>query len=201
MVFFLTASQNGGCNVCPSKEQFKFILGIVNNVHCKLYILSPFFMPSHASISGGLSSFKKFSPLTRNVKPPMTVLSVSLVYYQNKTISDEGITVDFWIIKAHTSNSSSNSWGSSNSWQSSNSWGSSNSSLKSVLSFEMIIKFFQAHKTHRSILKTSWKNLWSIEGILRTSENSWEHLKTSLEHLKRFDIILRKNVRTGGGYA
>ena len=44
----------------------------------------PFFMPSQASISGGLSSFKKFSPLTRNVKPPMTVLSASLVYYQNK---------------------------------------------------------------------------------------------------------------------
>ena len=104
----------------------------------------------------------------------------------------------------------------------------------------MIIKFHQAHKTHRSTLKTSWKNpvntmrtsrehlenikrtstkylekiqkhlwssvtsvkiwellstsrthrisieyLWSIEDILKTSENSWEHLKTS-------DIIPRK---------
>ena len=28
----------------------------------------------------------------------------------NKTISDGGITVDFWIIKVHTSNWSSNSW-------------------------------------------------------------------------------------------
>jgi len=37
----------------------------------------------------------------------------------NKTISDGGITVDFWIIKVHTSSNSlrsSNSWGSSNSW-------------------------------------------------------------------------------------
>ena len=33
----------------------------------------------------------------------------------NKTIGDEGITVDFSIIKVHTSNWSSNSWGSSNS--------------------------------------------------------------------------------------
>ena len=34
----------------------------------------------------------------------------------NKTISDGGITVDFWFIKVYTSNWSSNSWGSSNSW-------------------------------------------------------------------------------------
>ena len=34
----------------------------------------------------------------------------------NKTISDGGITIDFWIIKVHTSNWSSNSWESSNSW-------------------------------------------------------------------------------------
>ena len=34
----------------------------------------------------------------------------------NKTISDGGLTVDFWIIKVHTSIWSSNSWGSSNSW-------------------------------------------------------------------------------------
>ena len=33
----------------------------------------------------------------------------------NKTISDGGITVNFWIIKVHTSNWSSNSWRSSNS--------------------------------------------------------------------------------------
>ena len=45
---------------------------------------------------------------------------------QNNTIGDGGITVDFWIIKVHTSNWSSNSWGSSNNWGSSNSWGSSN---------------------------------------------------------------------------
>ena len=32
------------------------------------------------------------------------------------------ITVDFWIIKVHTSNWSSNSWGSSHSWGSTNSW-------------------------------------------------------------------------------
>ena len=43
----------------------------------------------------------------------------------NKTISDGGITVDFSIIKVHTINWSSNSWGSSNTWESSNSscWG------------------------------------------------------------------------------
>ena len=41
---------------------------------------------------------------------------------KNKAISDGGITVDFWIIKVHTSNWSLNSWGSSNSWVSSNSW-------------------------------------------------------------------------------
>ena len=47
---------------------------------------------------------------------------------KNKIISDGGITVDFSIIKVHTSNWSSNSWGSLNSWGSSNTWGSSNSS-------------------------------------------------------------------------
>ena len=38
----------------------------------------------------------------------------------NKTIGDGGITVDFSIIKVHTSNWPSNSWGSSNTWGSSN---------------------------------------------------------------------------------
>ena len=32
---------------------------------------------------------------------------------EHKTISDGGITIDFWLIKVHTSNGSSNSWGSS----------------------------------------------------------------------------------------
>ena len=45
----------------------------------------------------------------------------------NKTISDGGITVDFWFTKVHTSNWSPNSWRSSNSWGSLNSWRSSNS--------------------------------------------------------------------------
>ena len=67
---------------------------------------------------------------------------------KNKTIRDEGITVDFWIIKVHTSNLSSNNWGSSNGWGSSDSWGSSNSWDHQIvgdhrvpldLSFEMII--------------------------------------------------------------
>ena len=40
----------------------------------------------------------------------------------NKTISDGGITVDFCIIKVHTSNWSSDSCGSGNSWGSSNRW-------------------------------------------------------------------------------
>ena len=40
----------------------------------------------------------------------------------NKTIRDGGITVDFWIVKVHTSNWSSNSWGSSNNGGSSYSW-------------------------------------------------------------------------------
>ena len=37
--------------------------------------------------------------------------------HTNKTIGDEGITVDFWTIKVHTPNWPSNSWGSSNSWE------------------------------------------------------------------------------------
>ena len=40
------------------------------------------------------------------------------ILINNRTISD----VDFWFIKVHTSNWSSNSWRSSNSWGSSNSW-------------------------------------------------------------------------------
>ena len=46
---------------------------------------------------------------------------------ENKTISDGGITVDFWFIKVYTSNWSSNNRGTSNSWGSSNTSGSSNS--------------------------------------------------------------------------
>ena len=42
---------------------------------------------------------------------------------KNKAISDGGITVDIWIIKVHTSNRSSNSWGSSNSWDHQIAWG------------------------------------------------------------------------------
>ena len=38
---------------------------------------------------------------------------------------------------------------------------------------------------------------WSIEVILRKSENSWERLKTSMEHLKTSDIILRKCLHRG----
>ena len=45
-----------------------------------------------------------------------------LLTEQNKTISDGGITVYFWIVKVQTSNRSSNSWGSLNSWGSSNNW-------------------------------------------------------------------------------
>ena len=72
---------------------------------------------------------------------------------------------------------------------------------QSILSFEMIIKFHQAHKTHRSILKTSWKN---PANILRTSRKhqediyriSRENPKTSViiwkhkEHLKTSEHIL-----------
>ena len=52
------------------------------------------------------------------------------------------ITVDFWIIKVHTSNWSSNSWGSSNGWGSSNSWDHrivGDHRVPLDLSFEMII--------------------------------------------------------------
>ena len=47
----------------------------------------------------------------------------------------------------------------------------------------MIIKFHQAHKTHRSILKTSWKN---PANILRTSREHLENIKrTSIEYLEK----------------
>ena len=38
---------------------------------------------------------------------------------------------------------------------------------------------------------------YTIEVILRKSENSWERLKTSMEHLKTSDIILRKCLHSG----
>ena len=44
------------------------------------------------------------------------ILSFIRTTEQNKTISDGGITVYFWIVKVQTSNWSSNSWGSSNNW-------------------------------------------------------------------------------------
>ena len=47
----------------------------------------------------------------------------------------------------------------------------------------MIIKFHQAHKTHRSILKTSWKN---PANILRTSREHLENIKrASIEYLEK----------------
>ena len=60
------------------------------------------------------------------------------------------------------------------------------------LSFEMIIKFHQAHKTHRSILKTFWKNpanIWRTSGehpenIKRTSTEYLEKSKNICDHLK-----------------
>ena len=52
-----------------------------------------------------------------------------------------------------------------------------------VLTFEMIIKFHQAHKTHRSIMKTSWKN---PANILRTSREHLENIKrTPIEYLEK----------------
>ena len=62
--------------------------------------------------------------IARNVATPefCGVGTRQLTNTYNKTISDGGITVDFWIIKVHTSYRSSNSWGSSNGWGSSNSW-------------------------------------------------------------------------------
>ena len=44
------------------------------------------------------------------------ILSFIRTTEQNKTTSDGGITVYFWIVKVQTSNRSSNSWGSSNNW-------------------------------------------------------------------------------------
>ena len=93
------------------------------------------------------------------LQPKKWVLYIVYSGKSNKTISDGGITVNFLIIKVHTSNWSSNSWGSSKSWGSSNCWDGEHQiplyHYKSILSFEMIIKFHQAHKTHKSILKTS----------------------------------------------
>ena len=55
----------------------------------------------------------------------------------------------------------------------------------------MIIKFHQAHKTHRSILKTSWKN---PANILRTSREHLENIKrTSIECLEKIQKHLRSS--------
>ena len=54
------------------------------------------------------------------LQPKKWVLYIVYSGKSNKTISDGGITVNFLIIKVHTSNWSSNSWGSSKSWGSSN---------------------------------------------------------------------------------
>ena len=79
----------------------------------------------------------------------------------NKTISDGGIIVSLGYF---------NSWGSTSSF----------GSLKFRLPFEMIIKFHQAHMTHQSILKTSWKNPANIP---RTSIEHLENIKrTSIKY-------------------
>ena len=44
--------------------------------------------------------------------PLRSLFRISDKFSEKNTIGDEGITVDFWIIKVHTSNWSSNSWGS-----------------------------------------------------------------------------------------
>ena len=47
---------------------------------------------------------------------PRSLRQIQWKQKKNKTISDGGITADFWFIKVHTSNWSSNIWGSSNTW-------------------------------------------------------------------------------------
>ena len=103
-----------------------------------------------------------------------------------------------------------------------NSWGSLSSfgSLKFILSFEMIITFHQAHKIHRIILKTSWKNPGKIlgtsrehlENIKRTckeylekiqkhlwsSENICKHLRTSEHILNTSENLYRISVINWG---
>ena len=49
--------------------------------------------------------------------------------------------------------------------------------IKVILSFAIIIKFHQVHKTHRSIQKTSWKN---PANILRTSRKHQEDQKAAV---------------------
>ena len=72
-----------------------------------------------------------------------------MVFKQNKTISDGGITVDPWFIKVHTSNRSSNNWGSSNSWGSSNTWGLL--AAAGIIEYLGIIGFFWIFKVHTFI--------------------------------------------------
>ena len=104
-------------------------------------------------------------------------------FNQNKTIGDGRITVEFWIIKVHTSNSnwSSNSWGSTNSWGSSNSWVSSNSWDHRIagdhqnpldhLSPYLHLKL-SSNSTRPTIpIGASWKHPGKI------LQTSWEHLE------------------------
>ena len=71
-----------------------------------------------------------------------------------------------------------------------NSWGSLSSfgSLKFILSFEMIITFHQAHKIHRIILKTSWKNPANILGTSR------EHLENIKMTFIEYQEEIQKNI-------
>ena len=79
--------------------------------------------------------------------------------------------------------------GSSNTQKSSSSFGLS----KSILSFEMIVKFHQAHKTHRSILKTSWKN---PANILRTSRKHHEDIYRISRQNPKTSVIICENLGT-----
>ena len=99
----------------------------------------------------------------------------------NKTISDGGIAVDFSIIKVHTSNQSSNSWGSSNTWGSSKTWGSSNSSCWDH-------RIVGDHQTPLDLGSSYFHLKWSSNSTrpIRSIRASWKHpgkiLQTSREH-------------------
>ena len=76
-------------------------------IHCHLKVIS-------------MSKFTKYLIETTICKSAVQITTKNGLWrplvklLRNKTIRDEGITVDFWIIKVHTSNWSSKSWGSSN---------------------------------------------------------------------------------------
>ena len=124
-----------------------------------------------------------------------------------KTISDAGITVDFWIIKVHTSNWSSNGWGSLNSWD---------HRIAGIIEELGIIEFLwifhlkwsswknpaiilgTSREHLENIKRTSIEYLEKIQKHLWSSENICEHLRTSEHILNTSENLYRISVINWG---